>query len=104
MIKPFKRDAFNSIHFHRVISLILSVKIGNSKGRISVFVLFIIEFAMQRVFKSNVEGKEGVPEGINSKIQEAKGRAGGYRDVNHSINMIYFLAAKLKLDYQRYSF
>jgi transposase len=41
----------------------------------------------------------GVLEGINSKIQLAKRRAKGYRDVNNYINMIYFLTAKLKFDY-----
>lgn len=41
----------------------------------------------------------GVLEGINSKIQLAKRRARGYRDVNNFMNMIYFLTAKLKYDY-----
>lgn len=41
----------------------------------------------------------GVLEGINSKIQLAKRRARGYRDVNNYINMIYFLSGKLKFDY-----
>jgi len=44
----------------------------------------------------------GVLEGINSKIQLAKRRARGYRNINNYINMIYFLTAKLKFDYPRY--
>ncbi|MDR2118822.1 MAG: transposase [Tannerellaceae bacterium] len=43
----------------------------------------------------------GLPEGINSKIQPAKRRTGGYRNVSNYINMIYFLTAKLKFDYPR---
>ncbi|NCD07374.1 MAG: ISL3 family transposase, partial [Spirochaetia bacterium] len=42
-------------------------------------------------------------EGINSKIQLAKRRARGYRDVHNYINMIYFLSEKLKFDYPLYS-
>lgn len=45
----------------------------------------------------------GVLEGINSKIQLAKRRARGFRDTNNFINMIYFIAGKLKFDYPRYS-
>lgn len=45
----------------------------------------------------------GVLEGINSKIQLAKRRARGFRNVNNFINMIYFLAAKLKFEYPLYS-
>lgn len=41
----------------------------------------------------------GILEGINSKIQLAKKRARGYRNVNNFINMIYFLCGKLKLAY-----
>ena len=45
----------------------------------------------------------GVLEGINSKIQLAKRRARGYRNIDNFINMIYFLTAKLKYDYPLYS-
>jgi len=45
----------------------------------------------------------GVLEGINSKIQLAKRRARGYRNVRNYINMIYFLTAKLKFDYPLFS-
>ena len=45
----------------------------------------------------------GILEGINSKIQPAKRRAGGYRNIRNFINMIYFLTAKLKFDYPLYS-
>jgi transposase len=41
----------------------------------------------------------GVLEGINSKIQLAKKRARGYRNVNNFINMIYFLCGKLNFAY-----
>jgi transposase len=38
-------------------------------------------------------------ESINAKVQLAKKRARGYRNINNYINMIYFLTAKLKFDY-----
>jgi transposase len=41
----------------------------------------------------------GILEGINSKIQLAKKRARGYRNVNNFINMIYFLCGKLNFSY-----
>lgn len=44
----------------------------------------------------------GVLEGINSKIQLAKRRARGYRNIQNFINMIYFITAKLKFDYPPY--
>lgn len=43
----------------------------------------------------------GVIEGINSKVQLAKRRARGYRNINNYINMIYFIAGKLKFKYPR---
>lgn len=45
----------------------------------------------------------GVLEGINNKIQLAKRRARGYRNIDNFINMVYFLSAKLKFDYPLYS-
>jgi len=45
----------------------------------------------------------GIPEGINSKVQLAKARARGYRNTDYFINMIYFLTAKLKFDHPLYS-
>jgi transposase len=45
----------------------------------------------------------GILEGINSKIQLAKKRARGYRNINNFISMIYFIAGKLKFDYPLYS-
>lgn len=45
----------------------------------------------------------GIMEGINSKIQLAKRRARGYRNITNFINMIYFVAAKLKFNYPQYS-
>ena len=44
----------------------------------------------------------GILEGINCKIQLAKRRARGYRNINNFINMIYFLCGKLKFDYPLY--
>lgn len=38
-------------------------------------------------------------ESINGKIQAAKRRARGYRNINNFINMIYFLTAKLNLEH-----
>ena len=45
----------------------------------------------------------GIMEGINSKIQLAKRRARGYRNIHNLINMIYFIAGKLKFNYPHYS-
>ena len=45
----------------------------------------------------------GILEGLNSKIQLAKKRARGYRNVTNFINMIYFICGKLKFDYPPYS-
>lgn len=45
----------------------------------------------------------GVMEGINNKIQLAKRRARGYRNITNFINMIYFIAGKLKFNYPQYS-
>jgi len=45
----------------------------------------------------------GILEGINSKVQLAKARARGYRNTTNFINMIYFIAGKLKFDYPLYS-
>ena len=42
-------------------------------------------------------------EGTNSKIQLAKRRARGFRNVNNLINMVYFLCGKLKFNYPLYS-
>jgi transposase len=45
----------------------------------------------------------GILEGINSKVQLAKRRARGYRNLGNFINMIYFLCGKMKFDYPLYS-
>ena len=45
----------------------------------------------------------GVLEGINSKVQLAKRRARGYRNINNFINMIYFICGKMKFNYPLYS-
>lgn len=44
----------------------------------------------------------GVMEGINNKIQLAKRRARGYRNQDNFINMIYFIAGKMKFNYPHY--
>ncbi len=44
----------------------------------------------------------GILEGINHKVQLAKRRARGFRNIDNFINMIYFLCGKLKFDYPRY--
>ena len=44
----------------------------------------------------------GILEGINAKIQLAKKRARGFRNIDNFINMIYFIAGKLKFDYPLY--
>ncbi|PZX38983.1 transposase [Nonlabens dokdonensis] len=44
----------------------------------------------------------GILEGLNSKIQLAKKRVKGYRNVKNFINMIYFNCGKLKFDYPLY--
>lgn len=44
----------------------------------------------------------GVMEGINNKIQLAKRRARGYRNMHNFMNMIYFIAGKLKFNYPHY--
>jgi transposase len=44
----------------------------------------------------------GILEGINSKIQLAKKRARGYRNIYNFINMIYFITGKLNFDYPLY--
>jgi len=51
-------------------------------------------------FKSKLTN--GILEGINSKIQLAKRRARGFRNNDNFINMIYFIAGKLKYDYPLY--
>jgi len=44
----------------------------------------------------------GILEGINSKVQLAKRRARGFRNIKNFINMIYFLCEKMKFDYPLY--
>ena len=65
-----------------------------------------IEFA--KTVKTHIGGiinfmyakiNNGVLEGINSKIQLAKRRARGFRNLDNFINIIYFLCGKLKFDY-----
>lgn len=45
----------------------------------------------------------GILEGINSKIQLAKKRARGYRNIENFINMIYYICGSLHFDYPQYS-
>ena len=51
----------------------------------------------------NSKISNGILEGINSKIQLAKRRARGYRNIKNFINMIFFISGKLKFDYPLYS-
>jgi transposase len=55
----------------------------------------IIHFVESRI-------SNGILEGINSKVQLAKRRARGYRNIKNFINMIFFLCGKLKFDYPLY--
>ena len=55
----------------------------------------IVQFVESRI-------TNGILEGINSKVQLAKRRARGYRNINNFINMIYFLCGKMKFDYPLY--
>jgi len=55
----------------------------------------IINFAKTRI-------SNGILEGLNCKIQLAKRRARGYRNIENFKNMIYFLCGKLKFDYPLY--
>ncbi len=55
----------------------------------------IIHFVESRI-------TNGILEGINSKVQLAKRRARGYRNIDNFINMVYFLCGKLKFDYPLY--
>jgi transposase len=48
-------------------------------------------------FSANINN--GLLEGINSKIQLAKKRARGYRNVQNLINMVHFLCGKLNFNY-----
>ena len=56
----------------------------------------IVRFASSRL-------SNGILEGINSKIQLAKRRARGYRNIDNFMHMIHFLCGKLKFDYPLYS-
>jgi hypothetical protein len=55
----------------------------------------IVHFVKSRI-------TNGVLERINNKVQLAKRRARGFRNLNNFINMIYFLWGKLKFDYPLY--
>ena len=55
----------------------------------------IVNYIVSRV-------NNGILEGLNSKIQLAKKRARGYRNINNFINMIYFTCGKLKFNYPLY--
>lgn len=55
----------------------------------------IIHFVESRI-------TNGLLEGINSKVQLAKRRARGYRNIKNFINMICFLCGKMKFDHPLY--
>jgi transposase len=58
-------------------------------------------FGIINYFESKLTN--GILEGINSKIQLAKKRARGFRNVNNYMNMVMFICGKLKFDYPHYS-
>ena len=58
-------------------------------------------FGIVNYFEAKISN--GVLEGINNKIQLAKRRARGYRNTTNFINMILFIAGKLKFNYPLYS-
>ena len=58
-------------------------------------------FGIVNYFESKLTN--GILEGINSKIQLARKRARGFRNIDNYMNMIMFLCGKLKFDYPRYS-
>ena len=58
-------------------------------------------FGIVNYFESKLT--DGMLEGINSKIQPAKKRARGFRNIYNYMNMILFLCGKLKFDYPRHS-
>jgi len=47
-------------------------------------------------FKSGINN--GILEGINSLVQAAKSRAGGYRTNEYLITMVYLLTGKLRFN------
>ncbi|MCP4976495.1 MAG: ISL3 family transposase [Maribacter sp.] len=51
----------------------------------------------------NAKISNGILEGINTKIQLAKRRARGFRNLDNFISMIYFIAGKLDFDYTLHS-
>ncbi len=92
--------------------------IDEAKGYMSFWCDLVIESGIQsfikaaNMIKSHWSGvvnyldsriNNGVLEGINSKIQLAKKRARGYRNIDNFINMIYLISGKLKFDYPQYS-
>jgi len=52
----------------------------------------------------NTKISNGLIEGINSKIQLAKRRARGYSNINNFINMVYFIAGKLKYNHPVFNY
>ncbi len=62
----------------------------------------VIPVKIKRNKRNRSLGINGILESINNKIQLAKRRARGYRNINNFINMIYFLYGKLRFTYPRY--
>ena len=58
-------------------------------------------FGIVNYFESKLTN--GILEGINSKIQLAKKRVRGFRNIYNYKNIIMFLCGKLKFDYPRHS-
>jgi hypothetical protein len=58
------------------------------------------QITLENVLSKNIKSiTYGILGGINSKIQLAKSRAGGYRNPKNFINTIYFTCAKFKFDF-----
>jgi transposase len=72
------------------------------RGQIHAFMTFAntVKVHWQSIvhfFESRISN--GVLEGINNAIQLAKHRARGFRNIDNSVNMIYFLCCWMKFDY-----
>ena len=62
----------------------------------------LLNEALDNVAYFNKKATDGILEGINSKIQLAKRRARGYRNIENFINMTYLISAKLNLNIYPY--
>ena len=91
----FKGHLTGTAHCGSTICDCWVVAIAKSCGTVMGILSGIIHFV-----ESNITN--AILESINSKIQLAKRRARGFRNINNYINMIYFLCGKLTFAYPRY--